>query len=34
MAIDSFVCNASLVGLWLGTGGDLWLEVNLFVILV
>ena len=27
MARDSFVCNASIVGLWLGTGGGLWLEV-------
>ena len=34
MARDSFVCNASIVGLWLGTGGCLWLEVHLFVILV
>ena len=34
MARDSFVCNASIVGLWLGTGGGLWLEIHLFVILV
>ena len=34
MAKDPFVCNASIVGLWLGTGGGLWLEVHLFVILV
>ena len=27
-------CNASLVGLWLGTEGGLWLEVHLFVRLV
>ena len=25
MARGSFVCNASIVGLWLGTGGGLWL---------
>ena len=30
MARGSFVCNASIVGLWLGTGGGLWLEVYLF----
>ena len=29
MARSSFVCNARLVGLWLG----LWLEVHLFVML-
>ena len=29
-----FVCYASIVGLWLGTEGDLWLEVHLFVMLV
>ena len=34
MARDSFVCNASIVGLWLGTEGGLWLEVHLFVRLV
>ena len=34
MARGSFVCNASIVGLWLGTGGGLWLEVHLFVMLV
>ena len=25
MARDSFVCNASIVGLWLGTEGVVWL---------
>ena len=30
MARVSLVCNASMVGLWLGTGGGLWLEVHLF----
>ena len=34
MARGSFVCNASIVGLLLGTGGSLWLEVRLFVMLV
>ena len=34
MARGSFVCNASIVGLWLGTGGDLWLEIILLVMLV
>ena len=34
MARGSFVCNASIVGLWLGAGGGLWLEVHLLVILV
>ena len=34
MARGSFVCNVSIVGLWLGTGGGLWLEVHLFVMLV
>ena len=34
VARGSFVCNASIVGLWLGTGGGLWLEVHLFVMLV
>ena len=34
MARGSFVCNASIVGLWLGTGCGLWLEVHLFVMLV
>ena len=29
---DLFVCNASIVGLWLGTGCGLWLEIHLFVI--
>ena len=24
MARDSFVCNASIVGPWLGPGGGLW----------
>ena len=28
MASGSFLCNASIVGLWLGTGGGLWLEVH------
>ena len=30
MARGSFVCNASIVGLWLGTGGGLWLDVHFF----
>ena len=34
MARASLVCNASIVGLRLGTGGGLWLEVHLFVMLV
>ena len=34
VARGSFVCNASIVGLWLGTGGGLWLEIHLFVMLV
>ena len=34
MARGSFVCNASLVCLGLGTGGGLWLEGHLFVMLV
>ena len=34
MARDSFVCNARIVCLWLGTGGGLWLDIHLFVILV
>ena len=34
MARCSFVCNASIVGLWLGTGGGLWLVVHLFIMLV
>ena len=34
MARGSFVCNARLVGLWLGTEVGLWLEVHLFVIVV
>ena len=34
MARGSFVCNASIVGLWLHTGGDLWLEIYFFVMLV
>ena len=34
MARDSFVCNASKVGLWLGIGGGLWLEIHLYVMLV
>ena len=27
MARGSFVCNASIVGLWWGTEGGLWLEI-------
>ena len=34
VARDSFVCNASIVGLWLGTEVSLWLEILLFVMLV
>ena len=34
MARDSCVCNARIVGLWLGTEGGLWLEVHLFVMVV
>ena len=34
MARGSFVCNASIVCLWLGTGVGLWLEIHLFVMLV
>ena len=34
MARGSFVCNASIVVLWLGTGGGLWLDILLFVMLV
>ena len=34
MARGSFVCNASIVGLWLGPEGGLWLEFHLFVMLV
>ena len=34
MARDSFVCNASIVVLWLGTEVGLWLEILLFVMLV
>ena len=34
MARGSFVCNASIVGFWLVTGGGLWQEVHLFVMLV
>ena len=33
MARGSFDCNASMVGLWLGIEGGLWLEVHLFVML-
>ena len=29
MVRGSFVCNASIVDLWLGTEGGLWLEVHL-----
>ena len=28
MARDSFLCNASILGLWFGTGGGLWLEIH------
>ena len=34
MARDSFVCNASIVGLWFGTRGGRSLEFHLFVMLV
>ena len=34
MAKVSQVCNTTIVGLWLGTEGGLWLEVHLFVMLV
>ena len=34
MARGSFVCIAIIGGLWLGTGGGLWPEVHLFVLLV
>ena len=34
MARGLFVCNAGIVFLWLAAGGDLWLEVHLFVMLV
>ena len=34
MARGSFVCIASIVVLWFGTGGALCLEVHLFVMLV
>ena len=34
MARGSFFGNASIVDLWLGTGGSLWLEIHLFVMLV
>ena len=34
MARGSLVCSASIVGLWLGAGGGLWLEIHLFVMLV
>ena len=34
MARGSFVCNASIVGLWLGTVGGMWLEIHLCVMLV
>ena len=33
MARDSFVCNVSIVVLWLGTEGGVWLEIHLFVML-
>ena len=28
MARGSFVCNTSIVGLWLGTEGGLWLKTG------
>ena len=34
MARGSFVCNTSIVVLWLGTEVSLWLEILLFVMLV
>ena len=34
MASRLFVCNASIVGLWLSTGGGLRLEFRLFVMVV
>ena len=34
MARGSFLCNASIVSLWLGTGGSLRLEFRLFVMVV
>ena len=34
MARGSFVCIASIIDLWLGTGGGQWLEVHLFLMLV
>ena len=34
MAGGSFVCNASIIGLWLGTEGGLWLKVHFLVMLV
>ena len=33
MARGSFVCSASIVSLWLGTEGGLWLEIHLLVML-
>ena len=34
MARGSFVCIASIVVLWFGTGVGLWPEVHLFVLLL
>ena len=34
MARGSFVCDVSIVGLWLGSEVSLWLEILLFVMLV
>ena len=34
MARGSFVCNSTIVCLWLGTSCVLWLDVHLFVMLV
>ena len=34
MTRGSFVCNASIVGLWLGSEVSLWLKILLFVMLV
>ena len=34
MPRGSFVCNSSIVGLWNGTGGGLYLGANFFVMLV
>ena len=34
MARGSFVCDVSIVVLWLGSEVSLWLEILLFVMLV